>query len=198
MPVKLIVGLGNPGPRYRFSRHNAGFLVLDQLAEKNGMALSQRLFDALVARGKIAGESVIAVQPQTFMNLSGVAVRRISDFYRVEVADLIVIHDDMDLPFGTIRLKEGGGHGGHKGLISVIEQLGNPDFLRVRIGIGKPVMREMVDSYVLSPFSEEEMQTVPDIAATACDVVTEIVSSGVQAAIVKYHGKTINNFQKEG
>jgi len=196
--VKLIVGLGNPGPRYRFSRHNAGFLVLDQLAEKNGMALSQRLFDALVARGKIAGESVIAVAPQTFMNLSGIAVRRILDFYRVEVADLIVIHDDMDLPFGTIRLKEGGGHGGHKGLISVIEQLGNPDFLRVRIGIGKPVMREMVDSYVLSPFSEEEMQTVPDIAVTACDVVTEIVSSGVQAAIVKYHGKTINNFQKEG
>jgi len=196
--VKLIVGLGNPGARYRFSRHNAGFLVLDQLAEKNGMALSQRLFEALVARGKIAGESVIAVQPQTFMNLSGVAVRRICDFYRVEVADLIVIHDDMDLPFGTIRLKEGGGHGGHKGLISVIEQLGNPDFLRVRIGIGKPVMREMVDSYVLSPFSEEEMQTVPDIAVTACDVVTEIVSSGVQAAIVKYHGKTINNFQKEG
>jgi len=196
--VKLIVGLGNPGARYRFSRHNAGFLVLDELAEKNGMALSQRLFEALVARGKIAGESVIAVQPQTFMNLSGVAVRRICDFYRVEVADLIVIHDDMDLPFGTIRLKEGGGHGGHKGLISVIEQLGNPDFLRVRIGIGKPVIREMVDSYVLSPFSEEEMQTVPDIAATACDVVTEIVSSGVQAAIVKYHGKTINNFQKEG
>jgi len=141
---------------------------------------------------------VIAVQPQTFMNLSGVAVRRICDFYRVEVADLIVIHDDMDLPFGTIRLKEGGGHGGHKGLISVIEQLGNPDFVRVRVGIGKPVMREMVESYVLSPFSEEEMQTVPDIAATVCDVVTEIVSSGVQAAIVKYHGKTINNFQKEG
>ena len=197
MHVKLIVGLGNPGPRYRFSRHNAGFLVLDQLAQKHDMALSQRLFEALIGRGKIAGESVIAVAPQTFMNLSGIAVRRILDFYRVEVADLIVIHDDMDLPFGTIRLKEGGGHGGHKGLISVIEQLGNPDFLRVRIGIGKPVMREMVDSYVLSPFSEEEMQTVPDIAGTVCDVVTEIVSSGVQAAIVKYHGKTINNFEKE-
>ena len=198
MHVKLIVGLGNPGPRYRFSRHNAGFLVLDQLAQKHGMALSQRLFEALVTRGKIAGESVIAAAPQTFMNLSGTAVRRILDFYRIEVVDLIVIHDDMDLPFGTIRLKEGGGHGGHKGLISVIEQLGNPGFLRVRIGIGKPVMREMVESYVLSPFSEEEMQTVPDIAATACDVVTDIVSSGVQAAIVKYHGKTINNFQKEG
>jgi len=198
MHVKLIVGLGNPGPRYRFSRHNAGFLVLDQLAQKHDMALSQRLFEALIGRGKIAGKSVIAVAPQTFMNLSGFAVRRILDFYRAEVADLIVIHDDMDLPFGTIRLKEGGGHGGHKGLISVIEQLGNPDFLRIRIGIGKPVIREMVDSYVLSPFSEEEMQTVPDIAATACDVVTEIVSSGVQAAIVKYHGKTINNFQKEG
>jgi PTH1 family peptidyl-tRNA hydrolase len=198
MSVKLIAGLGNPGPRYRFSRHNAGFFVLDQLAQKHDMALSQRLFEALIGRGKIAGESVIAVAPQTFMNLSGFAVRRILDFYRVEVADLIVIHDDMDLPFGTIRLKEGGGHGGHKGLISVIEQLGNPDFVRVRVGIGKPVMREMVESYVLSPFSEEEMQMVPDIAATACDVVTEIVSSGVQAAIVKYHGKTINNFQKEG
>ncbi|MDX9821044.1 MAG: aminoacyl-tRNA hydrolase [Syntrophales bacterium] len=196
--MKLIAGLGNPGPRYRFSRHNAGFFVLDQLAQKHDMALSQRLFEALIGRGKIAGESVIAVAPQTFMNLSGFAVRRILDFYRVEVADLIVIHDDMDLPFGTIRLKEGGGHGGHKGLISVIEQLGNPDFVRVRVGIGKPVMREMVESYVLSPFSEEEMQMVPDIAATACDVVTEIVSSGVQAAIVKYHGKTINNFQKEG
>jgi len=198
MHVKLIVGLGNPGPRYRFSRHNAGFLVLDQLAQKHDMALSQRLFETLIGRGKIAGKSVIAVAPQTFMNLSGFAVRRILDFYRAEVADLIVIHDDMDLPFGTIRLKEGGGHGGHKGLISVIEQLGNPDFVRVRVGIGKPVMREMVESYVLSPFSEEEMQTVPDIAATVCDVVTEIVSSGVQAAIVKYHGKTINNFQKEG
>ncbi|HOG18059.1 MAG: Peptidyl-tRNA hydrolase [Syntrophaceae bacterium PtaU1.Bin231] len=196
--MKLIVGLGNPGPRYRFSRHNAGFLVLDQLAQKHGMALSQRLFEALVTRGKIAGESVIAAAPQTFMNLSGTAVRRILDFYRIEVVDLIVIHDDMDLPFGTIRLKEGGGHGGHKGLISVIEQLGNPDFLRVRIGIGKPVIREMVDSYVLSPFSEEEMQTVPDIAATACDLVTDIVASGVQAAVVKYRGKTINNFQKEG
>lgn len=196
--MKLIVGLGNPGARYRFSRHNAGFLVLDQLALRNDMALSQRLFEALIARGRIAGESVIAAVPQTFMNLSGIAVKRICDFYRIGCADLIIIHDDMDLPFGTIRLKEGGGHGGHKGLISVIEQLGNPDFLRVRIGIGKPALREMVEAYVLSPFSKEEMQTFPDIVAIACDVVTDIVSSGIQAAIVKYHGKTINNFQKEG
>ena len=115
--MKLVVGLGNPGVRYQFNRHNAGFLVVDQLALQHHISISQTIFDAHVGKGKIAGNAVILVQPQTFMNLSGTAVRRFADYYRIELEDVIVVHDDLDLPFLTVRLKAGGGHGGHKGLI---------------------------------------------------------------------------------
>jgi PTH1 family peptidyl-tRNA hydrolase len=196
--VKCVVGLGNPGIRYQLNRHNAGFLVLDQLAEQHAISIGQTLFDADIGKGKITGSAVLLVQPQTFMNLSGVAIRRLIDYFRIAIEDTIVVHDDLDLPFPAIRLKAGGGHGGHKGLISVIDHLGSADFARVRIGIGRPSHKSMVESYVLSPFSEEEMTLLPQLTRTAAEAVTDIISSGIQAAMEKYHAKGNSNLIKEG
>ena len=196
--MKCVVGLGNPGPRYRLNRHNAGFLVVDQVAAQHSIAIGQTLFDARIGRGSIAGCAVLVVQPQTFMNLSGSAVRRLTDYFRIECEDLIVVHDDLDLPFQTIRLKVGGGHGGHKGLISLIEHLGAADFSRVRIGIGRPPLKSMVDSYVLSPFSDEEMADLPRLIQTAAEAVTDIVANGVHSAMETYHARDKSKLIKEG
>jgi PTH1 family peptidyl-tRNA hydrolase len=150
----------------------------------------------LFGKGNISGSSVLLVKPQDYMNLSGVAVRKLFDYYRITMSDVIVVHDDLDLPFGAIRMKAGGGPGGHKGLISIIDHLGNTDFDRIRFGVGKPDRREMVEGYVLSPFSAEEMHRLPQLIATATEMLTEMLFSGIQAAMCKYHGKTINNFEE--
>lgn len=196
--MKLVVGLGNPGQRYRLSRHNAGFLVLDHLAQQHSISISQNLFDARVGKGKIDGTVAILAQPQTFMNLSGTAVRRLTDYFKIDIGDMIVVHDDLDLPFQTIRLKAGGGHGGHKGLISVIDHLGGPDFIRVRFGIGRPAHKTMVEEYVLQPFSEPEMEALPGLIRRASEAVTDIIATGVQAAMEKHHGKNKTNLSEEG
>jgi PTH1 family peptidyl-tRNA hydrolase len=175
--------------RYRLHRHNAGFLIVDQMAQQHDIPITQTLFDAHVGKGKINGSSVLLAQPQTFMNLSGIAVRKLAEYYRTGIEDIIVIHDDLDLPFQTIRLKVGGGHGGHKGLISVMNHLSAPGFLRVRFGIGRPDSKSMVEDYVLSPFSQEEAACLPGLLQTAGEAVTEIISSGIQAAMVRYHRK---------
>lgn len=185
--MKLIAGLGNPGIRYRMSRHNAGFLILDQLALQQNISIDQTLFDAHFGKGKISGIPVLLVQPQTFMNLSGSSIRKLADYYRIDLEGLIVIHDDLDLPFKTIRLKSGGGHGGHKGLISIIDHFGGGDFLRVRLGIGRPARKSMVEGYVLEPFSKEEMDDLPQLITKASESVTDILTSGIQAAMEKYH-----------
>jgi len=194
----LIVGLGNPGGRYEKGRHNAGFMVIDHLTLDLQIPVEQKNFAALSGRGKIQDTQVIFVKPQTYMNLSGEAVRRFFDFYKMErPEDVIVVHDDLDLPYSVIRLKAGGGHGGHKGLMSIIQHLGSPDFLRVRIGIGKPADREMTERHVLEPFSKEEMKRLTVVVTTASAAVREIVSSGIQAAMNKYNGSTINNLSEE-
>jgi len=196
--VKFIAGLGNPGIRYQWSRHNAGFLVLDQLALQHSISISQTIFDAHIGKGKIAGSAAILAQPQTFMNLSGIAVRKLTDYFRIDPEDVIVVHDDLDLPFGTIRLKTGGGHGGHKGLISIIEHLGGADFIRVRFGIGRPARKSMVESYVLEPFSGDEMNLVPQLTLKAGEAVADIISAGTLAAMEKHHGKAKSNLNEEG
>jgi peptidyl-tRNA hydrolase, PTH1 family len=195
--VKLIAGLGNPGIRYRMSRHNAGSLVLDQLALQQNISIDQNLFDAHIGKGKIAGSPVLLVQPQTFMNLSGIAIRKLADYFRIDLEDLIVVHDDLDLPFQTIRLKAGGGHGGHKGLISIMDHLGGQDFIRVRFGIGRPARKTMVEGYVLEPFSKEEMGCLPQLTTKAAEAVTDILTSGIQAAMEKHHGEEKTNLIKE-
>jgi len=196
--VKLIVGLGNPGIKYRLSRHNAGFLILDQLSLERSIPVNQTLFDAHIGKGKIEGDVVILAKPQTFMNLSGIAIRKLTDYFRIAIGDIIVAHDDLDLPFQSIRLKAGGGHGGHKGLISLFDHLGGQDFMRVRLGIGKPARKTMVEGYVLEHFSKEEMDSLSQLTTTAAMAITDILRFGIQAAMEKYHGKNKTNLIEEG
>jgi PTH1 family peptidyl-tRNA hydrolase len=188
--VKLIVGLGNPGMQYRLSRHNMGFLVLDRLAEQHDISIIQKNFNALLGHGKIENVPVLLAKPQCYMNRSGKVVKALKEYFKIGLEKLIVIHDDLDLPFETFRLKVGGGHGGHKGLISIIDYLGESDFIRVRLGIGKPAHKEMVEEYVLESFSAEEIKLLSSITSKAGESVAEVALSGIQAAMCKYHVKT--------
>jgi len=190
--VKLIVGLGNPGEQYQANRHNLGFLTVDYLAGRYGISLQRRGFDAFFGQGRIAKEAVLLAKPQTFMNLSGVAVEKLLAYFRTDIEDMLVIHDDLDLPFPTVRLKKGGGSSGHKGLASIIEHLGSSDFFRVRIGIGKPARKRMVESYVLSPFTAEEQRELPNIITAAGDAVGEIVENGIESAMRIYNVRSNN------
>ncbi len=185
----LIIGLGNPGSRYRKTRHNIGFMVLEELATRWEVDLKHKSFDALWNRGKIAGKNVILAMPQTYMNLSGNAVRRLLAYFKGDVNELIVIHDDLDLPFGTVRLKTGGGNAGHKGLISIATCLGSVDFMRVRLGIGKPADKSRVESYVLEKFETEDSELLESIIQLAAQAAADIVTSGMQQAMAKYHVK---------
>lgn len=194
--MKLAAGLGNPGSRYQSNRHNIGFMILDRLADQHRIGMAQQRFGAFFGKGVIAGHPLVLVKPQEYMNRSGAAVKKFFDYFRIAVSDVIVVHDDLDLPFGVIRMKAGGGSGGHKGLTSVIDHLGDVDFNRMRFGVGKPDRREMVEGYVLSPFSADEMDRLPQLIATATEMLTEMLFSGIQAAMCKYHGKTINNFEE--
>ena len=189
----LILGLGNPGRRYQFTRHNIGFMVLEKIAAQWEVDLKQKSFDALWNRGKIAGINVLLAMPQTYMNLSGNAARKLLAYFKMDISNLIVIHDDLDLPFGKLRLKTGGGDAGHKGLKSITTCIGSADFMRVRMGIGKPSDKSRVEDYVLERFGSEEAAVLPRIIQLAADAATEIVLSGMQTAMVKYHTKNISN-----
>jgi PTH1 family peptidyl-tRNA hydrolase len=193
----LIIGLGNPGSRYQFTRHNIGFMVLEKIATRWEVDLKQKSFDALWNRGKIAGTDVLLAMPQTFMNLSGNAVRKLLAYFKVDVNHLIVIHDDLDLPFGSVRLKTGGGDAGHKGLNSIITCLGSADFMRVRMGIGRPSGRTPVEDYVLQRFDSEETDLLQPIVQLASEAVADIVTSGMQQAMAKYHTKNKNMSNKK-
>jgi len=193
----LIFGLGNPGNRYRLTRHNIGFMVLEKLAAGLEIDLKQKSFNALWGKGKIAGKNVLLAMPQTYMNLSGNAVRELLTFFKADINNLIVVHDDLDLPFGTVRLKTGGGNAGHKGLESIVENLGSSDFMRVRLGIGRPADKARIESYVLERFEPKEEAIVAPVIQSAADAASEIVLSGIQTAMVKYHTKNISKLKKE-
>jgi PTH1 family peptidyl-tRNA hydrolase len=195
--VHLIIGLGNPGRRYEKTRHNMGFRVIERLSEAHDIPLTDNRFDSVVGKGAMGGAAVLLAKPQTFMNLSGQAVRKLFDYFRIATEDVVVVHDDLDLPFAEIRLKYGGGHGGHKGLISVMQHLGSRDFSRVRMGIDRPTAREDVERYVLEPFAPEEKDRLSMLLETAVEAIGEIVSSGIRAAMGKYNGKAIKNSNEE-
>jgi PTH1 family peptidyl-tRNA hydrolase len=195
--VYLIIGLGNPGKRYELTRHNIGFMVLEKLAAQLEIELKQKSFNSLWGKGTIAGNNVLLAQPQTFMNLSGTAVRQLQSFFKTDISNLIVIHDDLDLPFGAIRLKAGGGTAGHKGLASIESNLGTSEFTRVRLGIGKPVDKSRIEGYVLEPFRKEEQIALPELLQWAADASAEVVLNGLQKAIGKYQTKNINFLKKE-
>jgi peptidyl-tRNA hydrolase, PTH1 family len=158
--LKLLVGLGNPGPQYELTRHNAGFLVIDAVAEKFGIQLGKTKFEASGGAGKIGDEPVVLLKPLTYMNLSGQSVRAASNYYRTSPIDIVVIHDDIDLEVGKVKTRMGGGHGGHNGIRSIMECLSSPDFQRIKLGIGRPPMdsKISVHDWVLGRFSDEELQ----------------------------------------
>lgn len=195
--MKLIVGLGNPGARYAGTRHNMGFLVVDALAQRAGVEINRERFDALLGRGEISDVPVILAKPLTFMNLSGRAVAQIARYFGIGVEDILIVHDDMDFPVGDVRIKAGGGAGGHKGLLSIIDQLGGADFARVRVGIGRPPPNETAERYVLERFSAEETQESGYAIERAGDAVIAVVSSGVHAAMNRFNARIVQNSSEE-
>ncbi len=187
--MKIIVGLGNPGRKYERTRHNAGFIAVDELAGSLRVDIAQEKYHALICRARIDSEETVLAKPQTYMNESGRAVGAIVRGTYAAVSDLIVIHDELDLPFGAVRVKIGGGHGGHNGLRSIIEHLGSSDFIRVRIGIGRPTPGMDSADYVLSLFLVEERQAVPDVMARAVEAVKTVISEGPTRAMNVFNQK---------
>jgi PTH1 family peptidyl-tRNA hydrolase len=188
--VQLIFGLGNPGTQYALTRHNVGFMVAEYLASEAGISLNRRRFQAITGEGMLAGEKVMLAEPQTYMNLSGRSVGEAVRFYQVDVGSLIVIHDEVDLPFGRLKVKKGGGHAGHNGLRSIVEVLGSADFIRVRVGVGRPATRIPMADYVLSPFSTAEREQLDGLLREAADAVGCILKDGLVAAMNRYNGAT--------
>jgi len=195
--VKLIIGLGNPGKRYDLTRHNMGFLVLDALASKEGISITGRKFDSCVERVTVAGAKVILAKPQTFMNLSGAASEKLVRFFRIDIKDVIIVHDDLDFSLGDVMIKVGGGDGGHKGLRSIIDHLDSPDFVRIRLGIDQPAPKRTAESYVLERFSEEEMKQLPRTIEVACEAISEVIVSGTQTAMNKCNVRVTKKLNQE-
>ena len=186
--MKLIVGLGNPGAKYAGTRHNAGFSVIDELAERHNIKVDTCKHKALIGKGVIHGEKVILAMPQTFMNLSGESVRAIMDFYKLTVDDLIVVYDDIDLDVGKIRIREKGSAGGHNGMKNIILHSGSQDFVRVRVGVGKKPEHMDLADHVLSRFSREDLPFMRESCDKACDALEVILSDGAVAAMNRYNG----------
>lgn len=184
----LIVGLGNPGREYRDNRHNAGFLLVDRLARLLEIAITKVQHKALIGSGQMEGRKVVLAKPQTYMNLSGQSVGSLVRFYKIPLSQVLVAHDDLDLPLGTLRLRPGGGAGGQKGVASIIEQLGTPDFARLRIGIGRPPGQMDPAAYVLQDFSSSERDLVDAALERAASAARLFVLNGLEAAMNQYNG----------
>ncbi len=186
--MKLIVGLGNPGIEYQFTPHNLGFLTVDRLADRLKTNVDNRHCRALTGRGKIGAADVLFAKPETFMNLSGLSVSELVRKYEVNVAaDLIVVHDELDLPFGTVRLKQRGGTAGHNGLESILGALGTDEFMRVRMGIAPDHPVRDGARYVLAEFKKSQYEAVDLLLDTAADAVMAIVTDGAQAAMNRFN-----------
>ena len=188
---RLIVGLGNPGEAYRLTRHNIGFMVVDALARKHNILLNERRFEALFGLGLVEKRSVILAKPMTFMNLSGRAVLNLVRFFNLGTKDLLVIHDDIDLVFGKIKIKQRGGDGGHKGLKSLVETLGTGAFARIRIGIGRPGTKQEVIGFVLNRFDALQEEVVHKVITMAQDAVETIVLKGLTQGMNRFSGKEV-------
>ncbi|MHB8070131.1 MAG: aminoacyl-tRNA hydrolase [Desulfobaccales bacterium] len=184
----LVVGLGNPGPQYAWTRHNLGFLVVAALAEHWRLPLSRSTLDANWGQGRVGGETVVLAQPATFMNLSGRAVTRLLAYFKFGPAALVVVHDDLDVPFGRLKVVERGGPGGHKGVLSIINALDTEEFIRVKLGIGRPPAEMPTENYVLSHFSREEEEAVAGLVERGAGAVDCLVREGLHAAQNRFHG----------
>lgn len=183
----LIAGLGNPGPQYSGNRHNVGYMVCDELARQVGVTLKRDKSRAFVATATVAGTSVVLAKPMSFMNVSGGPVAAVRNFYKIPNERVIVVHDELDLPFGTARLKLGGGDNGHNGLRSVTAALGSREYNRIRIGIGRPPGRMDPADFVLRDFSAAERKELPEILGRAADSAQTLMERGLAAAQNELH-----------
>jgi PTH1 family peptidyl-tRNA hydrolase len=184
----LLIGLGNPGREYRDSRHNVGFMLVDRIAVRLGARGMKVQSKAIVTTAMYEDRKLILAKPQTYMNLSGQSVQGLIHFYKLPLANVLIAHDDLDIPFGTIRIRPGGGPGGQRGMASTIEQLGTKDFPRLRIGIGRPPGRMDPSAYVLQDFTRDEMKILSEILDRAADAALEFVVNGLDKAMNKYNG----------
>jgi len=190
----LVVGLGNPGPGYAGNRHNVGHLVLDELAARSGSTFRTHKSRAAVAEARLGvlpggapGPRVVLAKPSTYMNLSGGPVASLTQFFKIEPTDVVVVHDELDLPFATLKLKRGGGEGGHNGLRDITKALGTKDYVRVRAGIGRPPGRMDAADYVLRDFSPTERKELPFLLGDAADAVELVVTEGLEKAQLRVH-----------
>ena len=187
--MKIIVGLGNPGIPYRMTRHNIGFQVVDRLAKLSHIPIRTKRFKSLYGTGWIDFQHVVLAKPMTFMNRSGEAVKKTADFFHVEKEDLVVVHDDLDLPFGRIRFKKKGGDGGHQGVRSIIESMGGNDFLRLKVGVGRPPLGMDPAEYVLEAFDKVEQSHLDQVVSQAAESLRVMLLEGLE--------KAMNQFQKK-
>jgi len=187
--VFLIVGLGNPGTRYDRTRHNVGFEVAKRVAERYGVALSTKRFRAKLGSGRVAGESAVIALPQTFMNCSGESIGPMAGWYKVAPEQVVVIHDELDLPFGRVKVKAGGGHGGHNGLRDLTAKLPSRDFVRVRVGIDRPNGPMDPAAWVLARWTPEQSAELPDLVERAADAVEAVLRHGVREAMNRLNGE---------
>lgn len=185
--MKIIAGLGNPGAKYAGTRHNVGFSVIDEFAERHNIKIETSKHKALIGKGVVAGERVILAMPQTFMNLSGESIRAIMDFYKCTPEDLIVVYDDIDLEAGRLRIRQKGSAGGHNGMKNIILHTGSQDFARVRVGVGKKPDNMDLADYVLSRFGRDDLPVIRQACSEACDALDVILSEGTVAAMNRFN-----------
>lgn len=188
--TSLVIGLGNPGPEYAETRHNVGQMVVEELARRGASSLSvSKKTHTRTATVRLAGQAVVIGVPMSYMNVSGGPTSSLAKYHSVAPTEVIVVHDELDIPFGTVKIKRGGGSGGHNGLKDVTKALGTPDYVRVRVGIGRPPGRMDAASFVLKPFSAVERKELPFLVDDAADAVEAILASGLEAAQLRFHTK---------
>ncbi|MFA4903844.1 MAG: aminoacyl-tRNA hydrolase [Desulfobaccales bacterium] len=191
--MRLLVGLGNPGREYAWTKHNLGFQVVAYLSELWGIPLNRTGHAALWGRGRVGQDTVILAQPTTYMNLSGQAVSRLLSYFKLTPEDLVVIHDDLDVPPWRLKLVERGGPGGHKGVLDIIATLHTEEFLRVKMGIGRPPVRMPTERYVLCPFPAADAENVAGFIERTAQAVATLLAEGLAAAQNRFHGEAANS-----
>lgn len=190
--VRLVVGLGNPGTDYAHTRHNAGFLVVDEVAAAWGISIHQKKFKVELGRGRVNGIETILVKPQAYMNKSGLPVRQVGDYFKISYQDMLVIHDDIDLEFGRLKIKVKGGHGGHNGVRSLIGALGEDAFVRLRVGVGRSGNEGNVVNHVLGTFNQQERASLEKVIKRARDAVETILCEGAKEGMNRFNDKRIH------
>jgi len=190
---RLIVGLGNPGAKYAATPHNLGFMVVEVLADHHDIPLTKKTLEARWGKGRLDGTPVVLAQPQTYMNLSGRAVAQLLRYFELTAADLVVIHDDLDVPEGRLKLSVGGGAGGHRGVLSIAGALNTQEFYRVKMGIGRPPAVMAPEDYVLKPFPREGWEEAASLVERAAQAVVTLITKGLAAAQNQFHGSAWNS-----